>query len=67
MELGKIKKMTDRGFGFIKASAGDEVFFHRNECQSLAFDTLSEGQEVAFDREATPRGARARNVRLNDV
>ena len=67
MELGKIKKMSDRGFGFIKAGAGDEVFFHRSECQTLAFDSLTEGQEVAFEREASPRGARARNVRLNGV
>jgi len=67
MELGKIKKVTDRGFGFIKASAGDEVFFHRSECQTLAFDSLTEGQEVSFDREASDKGARARNVRLSGV
>jgi len=65
MELGKIKKITDRGFGFIEASDGNEVFFHRNECPTLAFDSLTEGLEVAFERESNPRGPRARNVRLN--
>ncbi|MCZ6600430.1 MAG: cold shock domain-containing protein, partial [Acidobacteria bacterium] len=35
MEVGKIKKLTDRGFGFIAASDGTEVFFHRSECQSV--------------------------------
>ena len=65
MELGKIKKMSDRGFGFIKASTGDEVFFHRSECQTLAFDSLSEGQEVAFDRESSVKGPRARNIRMS--
>ena len=65
MELGKIKKMSDRGFGFIKTSAGDEVFFHRSECQTLAFDSLSEGQAVAFDRESSAKGPRARNVRMS--
>lgn len=65
MELGKIKKVTDRGFGFIKSSAGDEVFFHRSECQTLSFDSLSEGQEVMFDRESGVKGPRARNIRMS--
>ena len=65
MELGTIKKMSDRGFGFIKSSAGDEVFFHRSECQALAFEALSEGQAVAFDREASVKGPRARNIRMS--
>jgi CspA family cold shock protein len=63
MEEGKIKKLVDRGFGFIAASDGKEVFFHRSECQSLEFDSLKEGQEVTFDRESDPKGPRARNVR----
>ena len=64
MEVGKIKKLTDRGFGFIAAADGKEVFFHRSECQAVAFDSLSEGQEVSFDRESDVKGPRARNVRL---
>ena len=64
MEVGKIKKLTNRGFGFIGASDGTEVFFHRNECQEVAFDSLNEGQEVTFDRESGDKGPRARNVRL---
>ena len=65
MELGKIKKVSDRGFGFIKAGDGNEVFFHRSECQAVTFESLSEGQEVAFDRESNAKGPRARNVRPN--
>ena len=65
MELGKISRLTDRGFGFITASGGDELFFHRNECQDLVFDALTEGQQVSFDREANAKGPRARNVRLS--
>ncbi len=63
MEVGKIKKLVDRGFGFITASDGKEVFFHRSDCQSVGFDSLNEGQEVTFDREADAKGPRARNVR----
>ena len=65
MEVGKIKKLSDRGFGFITPRDGNDVFFHRSECQSVAFDSLSEGQEVTFDRESDAKGPRARNVRLN--
>lgn len=63
METGRIKKLTDRGFGFITGSDGEEVFFHRSECQSVEFDSLNEGQEVTFDRERDAKGPRARNVR----
>jgi CspA family cold shock protein len=64
MEEGKIKKLTNRGFGFIAASDGKEVFFHRTDCQSVEFDSLNEGQEVTFDRESDAKGPRARNVCL---
>ena len=64
MEAGTIKKLTNRGFGFIAASDGTEVFFHRSECQSVEFDSLNEGQEVTFDRESGDKGPRARNVSL---
>ncbi len=64
MEEGKIKKLTNRGFGFIAASDGTEVLFHNSECQSVEFDSLNEGQEVTFDRESGDKGPRARNVSL---
>jgi CspA family cold shock protein len=64
METGRIKKLTDRGFGFIAAADGKEVFFHRSECQAVSFDSLTEGQNVSFDRETDVKGPRARNIRL---
>ena len=65
MEVGKIKKLTGRGFGFIAASDGKEVFFHRSECPAGEFDSLNEGEEVTFDRQSDVKGPRARNVRPN--
>ena len=62
MEEGKIKTLTDRGFGFIATSDGPEVFFHRSECKSVEFDSLREGQEVTFETETGAKGPRARNV-----
>jgi CspA family cold shock protein len=63
MESGQIKKQTTRGFGFIAGSDGRELFFHSSEVQGVTFDSLSEGQEVSFDRQADVKGPRARNVR----
>jgi len=39
----------DRGFGFIKTEEGD-LFFHRNELEGVEFNSLSEGQEVEFEK-----------------
>lgn len=68
MANGTIKKvMKDRGFGFIRTAEGKEVFFHRSECRSVAFDDLEQGQNVDFDEENDPKGPRARNVRVSAV
>lgn len=65
MANGTIKKvMKDRGFGFIRTAEGKEVFFHRSECRSVAFDALEQGQTVDFDEADDPKGPRARNVRM---
>jgi CspA family cold shock protein len=65
MALGKIKKLTDKGFGFITKSEGgrDDVFFHMSALQGVSFDDLREGQEVEFEIGKGPKGPRAENVR----
>ena len=61
---GTIKKIVrDRGFGFISAQNGQEVFFHRSSLQQLDFDNLREGQSVEFELERGEKGPRASNVR----
>ena len=65
MQKGKIKKLIrDRGFGFINAEDGREVFFHRSNLVDANFDLLNEEQEVEFEVEKTPKGPSATNVRL---
>lgn len=65
MATGKVKKLIrDRGFGFITAQDGAELFFHRNAVQGAAFDSLAEGQAVTFDTEQGDKGPRAANVRV---
>jgi len=49
MAKGTIARLMDRGFGFIKTEEGD-LFFHRNELEGVEFNSLSEGQEVEFEK-----------------
>lgn len=63
MPEGRIKKIIhDRGFGFVRADDGNEIFFHRTEL-SIDFDSLQEGQQVEFEVVDSPKGPRARNLR----
>ena len=50
MAKGKIARLMDRGFGFIKTEEGGDLFFHRNELEGVEFNNLSEGQEVEFEK-----------------
>jgi CspA family cold shock protein len=61
---GTIKRVIrDRGFGFIRAADGQEVFFHRSSLQQLNFDSLREGESVEFDMQRGEKGPRATSVR----
>ena len=54
---GTIKKVVrDRGFRFIHAEDGREIFFHHTSLQQLDLDSLKEGQNVQFDVERAEKG-----------
>ena len=60
---GTIKRVIrDRGFGFVRAADGQEVFFHRTSLQQLNFDSLREGERVEFEMERGEKGPRAISV-----
>ena len=63
MAQGTIKKLTDKGFGFI-ASDNGELFFHNSSLDGVSFEDLREGQTVEFDVGSGPKGPRAENVRV---
>ena len=50
MPKGTIARLMDRGFGFIKTEQEGDLFFHRNELEGVEFNSLSEGQEVEFEK-----------------
>ncbi len=39
---GAIKRLTDKGFGFIAASDGSEYFFHQSACRDIRPEWSSE-------------------------
>ena len=43
MSNGTIKKLTDKGFGFIQGNQGD-IFFHSSAVEGTSFDALYEGR-----------------------
>ena len=62
---GTIKRVIrDRGFGFIRSTEGQEIFFHRSVLQQLTFEGLKEGDAVEFEMERGEKGPRATSVRV---
>ena len=66
MAEGTIKRLTDKGFGFIEVSPGKDLFFHLSAVEGARFDDLQEGQRVSFNQGEGPKGPRAENVRPVD-
>lgn len=63
MSEGTVKKITDKGFGFISTNRGNDLFFHSSNVEGARFDELYEGQRVTFNEGQGPKGPRAENVR----
>ena len=63
MAEGTIKKITDKGFGFIDTGRGGDLFFHMSNVEGVRFDDLHEGQRVTFNEGRGPKGPRAENVK----
>lgn len=61
--FGKVKRLTDKGFGFIvPEDGGKDVFFHAKDVPNRLFEDLHEGDEVEFETEETPKGLKAIEV-----
>lgn len=60
---GTIKRLTDRGFGFISYEGAEkDLFFHSNELKGVEFNDLKEGDKVTFEIAESPKGPNATNV-----
>ena len=61
--MGSIKRLTDKGFGFITPDGADkDVFFHMSALVGAHFDELRVGDKVSFETEDSDKGPRAVNV-----
>ena len=60
---GTIKRLTDKGFGFI-AIEGEEkdLFFLKNELKGVTYEELKVGDKVSFEKTDSPKGPNATNV-----
>lgn len=64
MAEGSIKKITDKGFGFIATESGKDIFFHQSALIGVSLHELREGQRVSYVEGQGPKGPRAEEVRL---
>ncbi|MBE1553658.1 cold-shock protein [Sporosarcina limicola] len=63
MYQGKVKWFSnDKGYGFIEADDGEDVFVHFTGIVSEGFKSLDEGQAVSFEITEGNRGPQAANV-----
>ena len=63
MPEGTIKKLTDKGFGFIALPGGKDIFFHSSGLEGVRFEELEVGQKVSFVEGRGPKGPRAEQVK----
>ena len=55
----------EKGFGFITAENGSDVFVHFSAIKADGFKRLEEGQKVSFETAEGQRGLQAQNVVVN--
>ncbi len=59
-----IRLFSEEGFGFLTASDGREIYFHRNAVDAQGFDKLAVGSRVRFAEEQGLEGPQASTVSL---
>lgn len=64
MAEGTIKRLTEKGFGFIDVGTNKDLFFHSNSVEGTSYDQLREGQRVTFNEAQGPKGPCAENVNV---
>lgn len=68
MAEGTIKKLIDKGFGFINTKGSKDLFFHSKSLQGVKFEELHEGQRVSYVEGQGTKGPCAEQVKvLNEL
>jgi CspA family cold shock protein len=63
MAEGTIKRLTDRGFGFIDTGSDKDLFFHSSNLDGVEYEQLQEGQRVSYTEGQGQKGPCAENVK----
>lgn len=59
---GLIKRLTDKGYGFIEIEGGQNVFFHASELIGCEYNDLREGDTMNFTMTESEKGPQATGV-----
>ena len=63
MPTGKVKWFhRKKGYGFITAESGEDVFVHYSCIEGSGFKVLDDGEEVEYEAEKDEKGIKARRV-----
>lgn len=63
MATGKIKRLNEKGFGFIIPSdGGKDIFFHAKQLRNVRFDDLIEGDSLSFNISKGDKGPQAVDI-----
>ncbi len=63
MAEGVIKKLAEKGYGFINTGNNQDLFFHSSNVQEVTFADLYVGQKVMFMEGRGPKGPCAEQVK----
>ncbi len=65
MAKGTVKWFNgDKGYGFIEAEEGEDVFVHFSAIIGSGYRSLNEGDQVEFEIVEDQKGPRAENVQV---
>ncbi|MGA2625341.1 MAG: cold shock domain-containing protein [Bacteroidota bacterium] len=64
MQQGVVKFYNStKGFGFITAETGEDIFFHKSNVKNTGFrDMLVKGDNVQYELKQDQKGKRAYNI-----
>jgi CspA family cold shock protein len=61
---GTVKRLTDRGFGFLTVEGYDkDIFFHASSLVDVEFNDLREGDAITCEVVETDKGLNATDVK----
>ena len=63
MAEGTVKRLTDRGFGFLDTGSDKDLFFHSSSLDGVSYEELQEGQQVSYNEGHGSKGPCAEDVK----